>query len=255
MLLASVAATAMALPASAQDSEDDVGLALEEIVVTAQKRVESLGDVPITVNVMDGAKIESQRVESLLDLADYMPGLYIKENTVSTNLFVRGVGSGNNQGFEQSVGTYVDGIYFGRPWSAANAFVDLERVEVLKGPQGTLFGKNTIAGAMNLTTRKPGEEFGGYALLGYAPNVGGFNATVAVDMPLSETFAVRAVARYSDSDGNVYAPRVDRNVNGRTNKVGRISARWNASEDLTVNLKAEMGEVDYDGTSIEGVRA
>ena len=93
------------------------------------------------------------------DLSSYVPNLTISEGTTSTNIYIRGFGSGANVGFEQSVGMYVDGVYGGRDRQFRAPFLDLERVEVLRGPQGILFGKNTIAGAINITSAKPTEEF------------------------------------------------------------------------------------------------
>ena len=99
---------------------------------------------------------------SLIRTSDVLyNNVHVAEASGGTNLFIRGIGSGVNYGFEQSVGTFVDGVYFGRGRSARGKFLDLERVEVLKGPQSTLFGKNTIAGAINITTGQPTEEFEG----------------------------------------------------------------------------------------------
>ena len=133
--------------------------ALEEVVVTATKRVEGLQDVPIAISVMSGEAIEERGLSSLEDLTVYMPNIHVAEGGAGTQLFIRGIGSGINYGFEQSVGTFIDGVYYGRGRSARGRFLDIERVEVLKGPQSTLFGKNTIAGAINITTARPTDEF------------------------------------------------------------------------------------------------
>ena len=135
-------------------------LTLEEIIVTATKRAEVLQEVPIAMSVMSGQEISAKGLTKMEDLSAYMPNVHVAEASGGTNLFIRGIGSGVNYGFEQSVGTFVDGTYFGRGRSARGKFLDLERVEVLKGPQSTLFGKNTIAGAINITTAQPTEGFG-----------------------------------------------------------------------------------------------
>ena len=132
--------------------------ALEEITVTAQKREESLKDVPISLNVVDSQRIEAGNINKIADLTEFVPNLSMTETGVSTQLYVRGIGSGNNQGFEQSVGQYVDGVYYGRQQLMRAPFLDLARIEVLRGPQSTLFGKNTIAGALNYTTARPTKE-------------------------------------------------------------------------------------------------
>ena len=136
---------------------------LEEVIVSAQKRVESLQDVPISVTAIQGDKLQSAGIANMSAMSDNVPNLFISDAAVNTNIFMRGMGSGNNQAFEQSVGMYIDGVYMGRGRQYRSPFVDVERVEVLRGPQGTLFGKNTVAGAINVTTASPdvGDELNG----------------------------------------------------------------------------------------------
>ncbi len=112
---------------------------LEEVIVTAQKRAQSLQDVPISVSAIQGQKIQDAGIPNMAALADYVPNLMISDAPVSTNIYMRGMGSSNNQAFEQSVGMYIDGIYMGRGRQYRAPFMDIERVEVLRGPQGTLF--------------------------------------------------------------------------------------------------------------------
>jgi len=131
---------------------------IERIIVTAQKRVQSLKDVPVSVAVITDEQIDKNVTSNLEEISFSIPNLTINEAGLSTNLFIRGVGSGGNLGFEQAVGTYIDGVYFGRGRSARSALFDIERIEVLKGPQDTLFGKNAIAGALNITTRQAGSD-------------------------------------------------------------------------------------------------
>ena len=134
-------------PADAQDP-DVGGLVLEEIIVTAQKRPETLQDVPISVAVLGSQTMTDAGLDKIEDIQHYVPNLQMTESGISTQMYVRGIGTGNNQGFEQSVGQYVDGVYYGRQQLIRAPFFDVERVEVLRGPQGVLFGKNTIAGAL-----------------------------------------------------------------------------------------------------------
>lgn len=142
---------------------------LEEIVVTAQKRAESLQDVPISVSAVGGEKLAEAGIENLQDLSAYVPNLKIVEGALVPQMFVRGIGSSANQGFEQSVGTFSDGIYMGRSLQSRTAFLDLERVEVLRGPQGILFGQSTIAGAISLVSGKPQQETEGSITIGHVP--------------------------------------------------------------------------------------
>jgi len=136
-----------------------VGNELGEIVVTAQKRAESLADVPISLTVVTGAQIQQQGVATLEQLAYSIPNLKITQTAIANRIAIRGIFTGDNKGFEQSVAMFVDGIYYGRDQLVRLPLVDLERVEVLRGPQPTLFGKNAIAGAISVVTRKPTNEF------------------------------------------------------------------------------------------------
>ena len=128
---------------------------LEEVVVTAQKRVESLQDVPISVSAINGTKIVQAGITELQDMTAYVPNLTMNETGIGTNITIRGVSSGINQGFEQSVGMFMDGIYWGRGRQTLAPLFDLDRVEVLRGPQGTTFGKNSLAGGVALNTIRP----------------------------------------------------------------------------------------------------
>ena len=118
---------------------------LEEIVSTAQKRPESLQNIPISVNTIDGGKLDNAGITNLEKLTAYIPNFSMNQTGIGSTITIRGISSGINQGFEQSVGQYVDGIYYGRAAVSRAPFLDLERVEVLRGPQGTLFGKTVLA--------------------------------------------------------------------------------------------------------------
>ena len=128
---------------------------LEVVYVTAQKREETLEDVPISITAISGADIEAANIGNIDELQTRIPNFRMSTAAVSTEIYIRGVGSGANDGFEQSVGMFVDGIYGGRGRQFRAPFLDLERLEVLRGPQGVLLGKNTIAGAVNVTTKRP----------------------------------------------------------------------------------------------------
>ena len=136
---------------------------LEEVIVTAQKRAESLQDVPVSLMAISGTKIAEAGLHSFQELSQYVPNLTITENAVNTIISMRGIGVGANQSFEQSVGVYVDGVHYGKSRQSRTALYDVQQVEVLRGPQGILFGKNTLAGAINVVTATPDtdEEFGG----------------------------------------------------------------------------------------------
>jgi len=166
-------AWAVGTPAIAQD--DDQG-EIDEIIVTATKREQSIQDVPIAVSAFQADELENRGIEELEDLNQISPSISVYNSNSSSNggtLRIRGVGTtGNNPGLESAVGTFIDGVYRSRSGQAFQDFVDVERIEILRGPQGTLFGKNTSAGAVSVITKKPAFEFGGHVAVSY----GNFNA-------------------------------------------------------------------------------
>jgi outer membrane receptor protein involved in Fe transport len=213
---------------------------LEEVIVTAQKRAESLQDVPVAVTAIDGQKMNDMGIARLDELSLYTPSLTITEGPSDSFIFIRGVGSGFNKGFEQSVGTYIDGVYFGRGRSARNGMVDMERVEVLKGPQGILFGKNTIAGAINLTTRNPAEELEGYIEASYE-----FEETNqaivegAVGGYITDNFGIRVAGRYSSSDGWMKNTFNGEDIGAEDDQVTRLTLQYTPTDTLTVTGKVQ----------------
>lgn len=222
--------------------------ALEEVVVTATKRVEGLQDVPIAISVMSGDAIEQRGLTSLEDLTVFMPNIHVAEGGAGTQLFIRGIGSGINYGFEQSVGTFIDGVYYGRGRSARGRFLDLERVEVLKGPQSTLFGKNTIAGAINITTARPTDEFESYVDLSYRTELEGVGITGMVSGPITDNLRGRLVAKKYDDEGYVEnkAPGGEDGPQ-QDNLSVRGVLDWDATPDLNFLLKAEYNSNDVKG--------
>lgn len=239
---AAVVAAAVSAPALAQN------LTLEEIVVTATKRTEGLQEVPIAISVMGGKDITEKGLTKMEDLAMYMPNVHVSEASAGTQLFIRGIGSGVNYGFEQSVGTFVDGVYFGRGRSARGKFLDIERVEVLKGPQSTLFGKNTIAGALNITTGQPTEEFEGYVSAGYTSELDAMTITTVVSGPLSDKVRGRLAVRSYEDDGYVDNPApagADAPQTDSTYIRGTLAIDLN--DDWTATIKAEHGNYDVIG--------
>lgn len=239
-ILWALATTTMATGAWAQT--------LEEVVVTATKRQVGLQDVPIAIAVVGGEKIAEMGMTELEDVALYMPNVHIAEGGAGTQLFIRGVGSGINYGFEQSVGMFVDGVYYGRGRIARGTFVDLERVEVLKGPQSTLFGKNTIAGAINTTTAAPTDEFESYVELAYETEIEGWGVTAMISGPLSDSVRGRLVAKKWEEDGyvnNTAANGQDGPQEDNTFLRGRLD--FDVSDNLSVSLLASYGEFNVDG--------
>lgn len=239
-------ALALALPfISGGTSAIAQNLMLEEVIVTAQKRVESLQDVPIAITAMSGEKIDEIGITGLEELTQYMPNVTINNGAGTPNLYVRGVGSGTNAGFEQSVGMYIDGVYAGRgALAAVPTTMDLERIEVLKGPQGILFGKNTVAGAVNITSAKPTDEFEGMVEALYEHDHGEQQYNLVLSGPLTDSLSGRLAVRHNEMEG--WWENIITGSEGRNDDVwyGRGSLRWQATDTLEINAKYEKGDFD-----------
>jgi iron complex outermembrane recepter protein len=227
---------------------------LEEITVTARKREESLKDVSISVNVISAERLEAGNINKVGDLTEFVPNLNMTETAVSTQVYIRGIGSGNNQGFEQSVGQYVDGVYYGRQMLLRVPYLDLARVEVLRGPQTTLFGKNSIAGALNYTTAHAGDsnELSLYSLHEFESGQTELNAMASG--PLSDTLRARVAWRGYDEDGYVENTTRHTDEPARNENTYRLTLDWDASERLQASLKIERSAFDTTGRQIEVVR-
>jgi len=250
-LMSSAVLSAMLLGGHATLASAEDFFALEEVVVTAQKRAESLQDVPLSVQALDGTKIKEANIQQISELSAYIPNFQMTQTTVGNNVYIRGIGSGVNQGFEQSVGMFVDGIYAGRGQQFRAPFLDVARVEVLKGPQDTLFGKNTLAGAINITTERPTDEFEGELTATYGEEYDEQEYTGMISGPLTETLSGRLVGKYAKSDGffeNIY-------TGGSTpvseESMVRASLLWDASDTLQVFAKVQSGKLDTYGRSVQ----
>ncbi len=178
---------------------------MEEIIVTATKREASIQDVPIAISAFSGEDLKSRGVQDLKDLQQIAPSLSVYDSNSSSNggtLRIRGVGTtGNNAGLEAAVGTFVDGIYRPRSGQVFTDLVDIDRVEILRGPQGTLFGKNTSAGALHIITRKPEYQYGGHAsITGGSRDTRRAEANVTGPL-IDDVLAYRLSGSYSARDG------------------------------------------------------
>ncbi|MCY3794636.1 MAG: TonB-dependent receptor, partial [Gammaproteobacteria bacterium] len=158
---------AVSTQAQAQGEPDAESATIEEVIVTARKRQESLQETPISITAFSEADLEQANMIDLRDIGKFTPGMsftsYGMGSAESGAIFLRGIGQSDHMvTTDPGVGLYIDGVYMGRNQGAALDLLDLERVEVLRGPQGTLFGKNTIGGAVNVVSRKPSGEPGGH---------------------------------------------------------------------------------------------
>ncbi|MCC6480199.1 MAG: TonB-dependent receptor [Sphingomonadaceae bacterium] len=250
-LLGSVAVPAAlftAQPSMAQDSsesaENDSGLAT--IVVTARKRDETLTNAPVAVTAIGGEELDNQGVTGLEQLSAGVPGFQVGRAAQTSNVFIRGVGSGINKGFEQSVGMYVDGIYQPRSRQFTQSLFDLQQAEILRGPQGLLFGKNTVAGAVKVETANPeiGGGLEGYVGAAWEPEFNSQRYTGVVSTGLGDAAGVRLAARYTTTDGYVYNSQFDRDEAAREDILARLTVVAEPAPNFEIEAKVSYIEMD-----------
>jgi outer membrane receptor protein involved in Fe transport len=234
---------------------------LEEVIVTAQKRAESLQDVPISMTAISGDKIQDAGIQSMTELSSYVPNLGISENAVNSIISMRGISIGSNQAFEQSVGIFVDGVHYGKSREIRTGLFDLGQVEVLRGPQGILFGKNTLAGAINVTSASAviGDEMNGRVSVAAESNEGK-TAEAVINMPVSDNMAVRLAYRDRSDDGYM-SNGFSTTGNGATatmpttdEEVWRLSATWEPNDSTVVKLKHTESDFVRRGSTAALVR-
>jgi outer membrane receptor protein involved in Fe transport len=224
---------------------------LEEIVVTAAYREQGLQDVPVSVSAVSGDTITATAIQKAEDIQFLVPNFTLTETGIGTNAFIRGIGSGINQAFEQSVGTYVDGVYFGRAQQWRAPFLDVARVEILRGPQSILFGKNSVAGAVNITTARPTDEFQGSVMLS---NEFRHNERILEGMlsgPMSDRARYRVAVRSRELDGHMENATLNRPEPQREDWTVRGTFEFDVTDNLLATFKAEVGEFDVTGRHIE----
>jgi iron complex outermembrane recepter protein len=222
---------------------DDV--ALETIIVTAQKRAENVQDVPISMTVLGGAMLQDYHVDTIQDLQSYVPNLLVQSATVPNQYFIRGFGSqAANDSFEQSVSVYVDGVYAGRNRQFMIPFFDVSQVEVLRGPQGALLGKNTAAGAISITSARPTDTFEGAATLTYNFNRNGDDIYSYVSGPLTDTLSGRIAVHADNQDG--WVKNIGTGTDDPTNSTRQVrpSLEFKPTEGVDVLAKFDYSS-DY----------
>ena len=247
-LLASVCAGAIAFPAFAQDVAQGDEAEDQPIVVTATLRVMDVQDIPLAVTAVSPVQLERQGVTDIKSLASISPSFNIQSSqteTQGTSIKIRGVGTtGNNTGLESSVGVFIDGVYQSRPGVALGDLVDLERLEILRGPQGTLFGRNTSAGALSVTTKRPSlSKVEGFANATYG-NYNFMNVQAGVSVPLvNDVAGVRVSGTWRKRDGYLKTPTgVESNNRDRYMLRGQLYIEPNA--DVSIRLLADYSKVD-----------
>ncbi|GGD60581.1 TonB-dependent receptor [Lacimicrobium alkaliphilum] len=233
-----------------EETGSDSELALEVIEVTAQKRTQGLQDVPISINAISGDVLKNSNMNTLSDVSGSVPNLTITKSGITNQIGVRGISSGGNKGFEQSVAMYVDEVYYGRDQLIQLPLVDLERVEVLRGPQPTLFGKNAIAGAISLTSARPTDYFEASISTLYEFEQEETKTIGIISGPLSDNVKGRFVASYREMDGWIENTTLDRMEPNVEQLYLRGLLEWDY-DDLNILLKAESSTFDTLGRAIE----
>lgn len=230
--------------AQAQAKPGSTDWLVEEITVTARKREEGLQSTPISISAFSGESLEFRGVDKIDGIADFTPNLSFDNSPTfggasnSAAIYIRGIGQKDFvPTVDPGVGLYVDGVYIARSVGGILDLVDVERVEVLRGPQGTLFGRNTIGGAISITTRKPNEEFSGRISATYGTD-DRFDVVGSINAPLADNFfSTFSVARKTQ-DG--YVDRTDgKDLGDEDMLTGRIALRWLPSDAFEVNFSTE----------------
>ena len=234
---------ALAVTSGAVAATDDTKI--EEITVTATKQERSLADVPVAVTVTSADTIEKASIKDIADLSTVVPSLRVStlQTSTQTNFIIRGFGNGaNNPGIEPSVGVFIDGVYRSRSAAQIGDLVDIQRVEVLRGPQSTLFGQNASAGVISIVTKKPSFTFGGNVEATY----GNYNQKILKGMvtgPVSDKIAFSVAGSWNNRDG--YFSDLNNNVkiNDRDRWDVRAQVLWEATDNLQVRLIGDKSEI------------
>jgi iron complex outermembrane recepter protein len=233
--------------ANAQEQEQaSAGGLLEEIVVTAQRREEKVQDVPIAISAFSSAQLEQLNIDEALGIVKLIPNLLGFNNTglgTANGYYLRGIGNTESIAtFDPPVGTYADDVFISRQNANNLGLFDVDRIEVLRGPQGTLFGRNTTGGAINVILKKPAEEFGGYMEVGFGQfNL--FSARGSVDLPINDRVLTKFSAYSVQDDGYVSNPVTGENNLNAAESIGlRGALRLLLTDNLTWDLSAQYNE-------------
>jgi iron complex outermembrane receptor protein len=221
-------------------------LMLEEVVVTAQKRTESVQDIPIAVSAFDENFLKESNVVGVGNLVGYTSGLNGTAQQDAESVFtIRGIGTyAFGVGADNSVGMFIDDVPIGRPTLIGNSFFDLKRVEVVKGPQGTLFGRNASAGAISVITNKPDLEENSLELTAGAGDEGQQVYEVIGNLAVSDTIGVRVAARHDERDGTFENTVNGDELNNRDHTNGRVALRFVPTDSFSADLVYEQVEID-----------
>lgn len=250
LLFSSSAATALLISPYAIAQTGD------EIVVTAQKREQNLQDVPISLQVVDDQFINDLAADNISDISQFIPGLDVSAGSPTQPRYkIRGINTSDfGVGTDPAVGVYVDGVYSARSGAAVLSFGDIERIEVLKGPQGTLFGRNSAAGAVSIITKKPVDHFEGN--VGFRlGNYGKRRVEGTINFPLTDNLALRVNGLYNKRNGLYEDAATGQDLNRENNWATRAALRWEASASTDATLTWTHDSLDQDARPAIGIVA
>lgn len=245
-MMAVVIGAAPAMAQAADAVADDSGG--NEIIVTAQKRAQNLQDVPISMEVVSGERIADFAAVDFKAVQNYVPNVFVQQTNGNDTIYIRGFGSPpQNFSFDQAVSVYMDGIYAGKMRQALNPFFDVARVEVLRGPQGALYGKNTPAGAVSVVSAGPTPTFEGGVTASYNFDLKGYDLTGYVSGPVSDTLSLRVATRLQNQEG--YIKNIGTGRDDPRNKLQliRVSALWEPTDNFDLTAKLEMSKYERVG--------
>jgi iron complex outermembrane recepter protein len=242
MLASLYAGSAMA--ADADETQPTLG----EVVVTAQKRTEKLQDVPISMEVVSGEKLDNFNTNDFKAMFKFTPNVSVETTAGNDTIYIRGFGSPPaNFSFDQAVSLYVDGVYAGRNRQAQAPFFDLARVEVLRGPQGALFGKNTPAGAVSVVSAGPTSSFEAAVKAVYSFDLKGPEVSGYISGPISDQLGARLAVKVVDQDGYIKNRALDRDEPSNRSALARLTLRYAPSETFDYTLKVEYADKEVKG--------
>jgi outer membrane receptor protein involved in Fe transport len=218
--------------------------ALEEIVVTAQRREQSLQEVPISIEAFSGQELQQQGYRTIDDLAEFSPSVEIEVRMQDQNISVRGFGTvGSSLALEQAAPIFVDGVVLGRTSLIKGALFDLERIEVLRGPQPVFFGQNAVAGAFSLVTRKPTDDWEGN-VMAEVGNFGRMTVEGGIGGPLTDTLGIRVAGKYDDFDGFLTDVITGEDFPERRDVAGRLTLQWAPTDSFRATARLGISDTD-----------
>jgi iron complex outermembrane recepter protein len=239
-----ILASGMALADSAEPSDS-----LETITVTAEKRAENIQNVPLSIVAVTGQTLVDNGISNASELGKIVPSLQINNSTFSGGVIlrIRGFGSAPNSGTDSDVASYIDGVFIPRPGAILSSFLDVQNLEVLNGPQGTLSGRNAVVGAISINSNAPSMTKESLDATLEGGNYGTYAATGIANVPVTDNFALRFAVKGTSTEGDYYNHLDDRTYGKTNSAVGRVSAKWDPAENLSWTVRLDGANTTGDG--------